>query len=437
MNKFKNVLTNEELANKSLVKEYLEYSFRKRRAKKNSKLYINLTKIYKLYPSTIKHILDEIPRLGYYKDYFYILSYSKNNDLDLYIYHLIISQLNLDLDNLKYNLPISTLGKWLPRETSKLNLACNFVDKFNALFFPSIKNKFDARRQYRHTKSLLNKKLGTIECFLCANDYGSIDYHKVAPYALKKKKRILLKHEDCTKELELYEEEILNKLSLSEFIRDILLNKYSVEKMEAVWLEKKFCHSIPFLADVITGSVCIVDLSNNIFNKNSEFFVLGIALIGNYFSTSGHIMVGRHIINPQGNIRERLTEILKYIGPCANFDCEDCYSKFVEKKLDLHCLIFVTDKKIINDVSLLKNWNLKLLHIVPDHQEYQITYYNRENSIGETNLIHHKKKISSKKIIQLITSQSTELNGKPMQIVFLILLFGIIFFWKFYYSMSQ
>lgn len=434
MNKFNHVLTDKELINKSLVKEYLEFSFRKRRAKKNPKLYINLVKIYELYPCIVNNILDEIPRLGYYKDYFYILSHSKNTDLDLYIYHLIISQLNADLDNLKSNLPISTLGKWLPREKSKLNLACNFVDKFNVLFFPQIKNKFDARKRYRHTKALLNKKLGTIECFLCANDYASIDYHKVAPYAFNKKKRILLKHEECSKQLEIYETEILNKLTLSEFVREILLNKYPTEKMENIWLQRKFYYSVPFLADIIDKSVCVVDLSNDVFNKNSEFFVLGIALIGNYFSNSGNIMVGDQIINPHGNISDRLSQILKYIGPCPNFNFEICHSKFSEKKLNPHCLIFITAKKIIPDIDLLKNNRLKLLHLVPDYQKYQITYYDGKKSIVKKNLIHHEKNISSKKIIKSIISQSTELGEPLVGTKFIILLVGIILLiWKFYY----
>ena len=75
------------------------------------------------------------------------------------------------LDNLAKEKKISTLGKWLPREKSSINKKCGFVDKFCKLFFPKIKNKFQARREYRKTKTLINQKLGTIETKICGKLY--------------------------------------------------------------------------------------------------------------------------------------------------------------------------------------------------------------------------------------------------------------------------
>lgn len=73
---YKTILSNEQLNDPSFVKEYLEFSFKKRRPEKDAKLYINICKIYEKYPETIQELLDNINKLGYYKDYFHILKYS-------------------------------------------------------------------------------------------------------------------------------------------------------------------------------------------------------------------------------------------------------------------------------------------------------------------------------------------------------------------------
>ena len=84
--KFKTIITKENLGDQEFVKEYLEFSFYKRKPQKDVKLYKNICRIYEVYPETIKELLTNIPRLGYYKDYFHIL---KHNHLRmLYLYAL-------------------------------------------------------------------------------------------------------------------------------------------------------------------------------------------------------------------------------------------------------------------------------------------------------------------------------------------------------------
>src|SRR5207245_2961042 len=109
-----------------------------------------------------------------YKDYFYILNFSKNTNLDDYIYNIIINQLKEYLKNIKCKKQISTLGKWLPREKSEINKKINFIDKFNSKFYPDFAI-YSARKRYRKLKSMLNKNLGTLEVNLCAKNYDKID----------------------------------------------------------------------------------------------------------------------------------------------------------------------------------------------------------------------------------------------------------------------
>src|SRR5579885_2376372 len=106
--KFKNILYDHELENVNIVKEYLTFSLNKRKPKKDFKFYINICKIYNFYPNTICDILDNIPKLGYYKDYFFILFFSRNENLNNYIYKIIINQIKKDVDNFNKKQKIST-----------------------------------------------------------------------------------------------------------------------------------------------------------------------------------------------------------------------------------------------------------------------------------------------------------------------------------------
>ena len=67
------VFDKNDLDDKDKVKKYLQLSFQKRLRKKSMKLYYNICQIFEKYPATIKELLNNIPVLGYYKYYFYIL----------------------------------------------------------------------------------------------------------------------------------------------------------------------------------------------------------------------------------------------------------------------------------------------------------------------------------------------------------------------------
>jgi len=416
MRKFKNILTEDELADTNIIKQYLEYSFDRRKKKKSMKLYTNLSLIYELYPDVIKEILDNIPTLGYYKDYFYILATTKNANMEEHIYILVIKQLKLDMINLENDKPISTLGKWLPREKSNLNKETGFVDKFNSLFFLDIKNKIMARREYRKIKTSINKKLGTIESKLCAKEYDSIEYDKVAPYALKQSMSILMNHEESQRGFYNYQLDKLKKKTLSEFVKELIRDKQTVniEDLERIWQENKYIETIPHL-DNIASTICVIDLSNAMYNAKGEFLAIGVALlIDQYSQMPKKIIIGNNtVVNLTGNIIAKTKQIMKRIGPCNPIDVEK-YN--FDNKIDK--LVYVTTKEI----TYPKN-NINILHIKPNCGAYDIIYNSCTTSVQ--NILTNSIVKLNKPNIQTIINNNFPIKKYWRYILTWILICGI------------
>lgn len=376
---FKNILHDDELTNIDTVKEYLQYSFRQRKPKKDYKLYINICKIYDHYPETIKELLNNIPTLGYYKDYFYILMFSRNSNLDDYIYNIVVKQLKEDLQNLKLKKEISTLGKWLPREKCKINQKCGFIDKFNALFYPDITDKFTARRRYRKMKTMLNNKLGTLEAKMCTKKYEEIDFNKVSHMALKRNTESLMKHDECKIKLDEHETATLNKMTLSEFMKELVSETHPVDKMDKLWEHNRFRMEIPYIDKLMANSVCIIDLSKDTFSNNAEFFTIGMALLIDKFSTLDNkvIICNDNVMKLDGNILDKVKKLLQYVGPCRGIDVNKYYDLVMKFNPNNKCknIVFVTTKKI-NDIESFSDKNITMLQYIPDYNSYDIVYYN-------------------------------------------------------------
>src|SRR3989304_6238938 len=88
--------------------------FQKRKPKKSYFTYKTLSDFYEKYPQTIKNILININTLGYFKDWFFVLTITQNEQLTDFIYQLIIDQLASDIYNYQQKNKISTLAKWMP-----------------------------------------------------------------------------------------------------------------------------------------------------------------------------------------------------------------------------------------------------------------------------------------------------------------------------------
>ena len=425
MQKFKDVLTPAELKNPDTVKNYLEYSFRRRRTKKNLKLYINICLIFEFYPKTIKDVLNNIPSLGYYKDYFYILSYSKNIYLTAYIFDLIGTQLRLDLHKMESGEKISTLGKWLPREKSSINTKCNFVDKFCRYFFPCIVDKFAARRRYRLMKTTINRELGTLEAKICTGQLDTINYDKVSPFALKKATAKLMKNDLSRENLDAHKTKILQQKSLSEFTKEIVIAKTPTEKINMIWQQNNFLRGIlpPNIKNLLTDAVCVVDLSKDTYELGGEFFTIAMALlVDQYSSVEKKIIIGNTAVQLRGTITDKTKQLLRWIGPCKLADIHTYADPSIK------CIVFITSKQIQN-ITSLRNTGVKFLQFIPLVDTYNVTYYNGKCIKTFTDLSHTTDKVvlTDYKTIKMITNSSSEVRDVKTPVCIIIRLCLLLF----------
>jgi len=422
MQRYRKILHEKDLIDSSFIKSYLEREFRFSRTKKNKALYININIIFQKYPDTIKEILNNIPLLGYYKDYFYILMFSRNPELDQYIYNIIHTQLKEDQSNLKKNKKISTLGKWLPREDSKINKKCNFIDKFSEIFFPNSFDVYAARRKYRLMKTELNKELGTIESKLCTKQFSSINYAKVAPYALKKKMHIIQKHEESKIKYDEYQLALLKNMNLSELVREIIKNNSN--DIEKVWNTFKS----PF-DKYLSNAVCIIDLSNDVYAVKGEFFAIGMALLASERFPNSRIFVGNEIVQLEDirlthedslerdlsyTLLNKIKMLQKYMGPCKFPDL----SQFDDTQI-----IIVSTKEI------KRPDRIKLLHIIPYYDTYTIK--KPRKLIIPHNLARGTIHLQKNKI-KMITNKSCELRDVKTPILIILFLWSVFLIIKFF-----
>lgn len=436
---FKKILNDDELSDIETVKSYLAFSFKQRKAKKDYKLYINICKIFNIYPETIKELLDNIPTLGYYKDYFYVLMFSRNEELDNHIYDIVINQINSDLQNLKDKKEISTIGKWLPRENCKINKQCNFIDKFNVRFYPDINDKFTARRRYRKLKTMLNEQLGTLEAKMCTKQYDSIDFQKVTHMALKRNTSALMKHDECKIKLDEYEIKTLKKMSLSGFTKELINGTYSIDKMINLWEHNRFRMEIPYIDKLIPNAICIMDLSKDTFTNGGDNFTFGIALLIDQFSILDKkiIICNDNVMTLRGNIQDKVKQMIKYVGPCKPIDIEKYYEMAIGANKNNPCktIIFVTNKQIEN-IEFLSDKGISFLQFIPENNSYDIVFYNgdkiRKFRKYEHSNYNENASIESKKDIKSIITTSSELNDMKSPIYIIFAVFTMWFLLKLY-----
>ena len=433
----KKILNDDNLNNTEFVKSYLEFSFKYRKPKKDYKVYINICKMFSNYPNTIKDLLDNIPTRGYYKDYFYILMFSRNNEMDDYIYNIIIKQINEDLEKLQNKKQISTLGKWLPRENCKINKQCNFIDKFTARFYPNIENKFTARKRYRKLKTNLNIELGTLEAKMCTQQYDTIDFNKVSQMSLKRNMSGIIKHENCKIKLDDYETLTLKKMSLSEFTNQIITGNHPIDKIIDLWEHNRYRMEIPYVNNIIQNSACIIDLSKDTFCDNGEYFALGLALLVDQFSTLNIkvIICNNNVMDftqneKIWNVQEKAKHMFKYVGSCKPIDALEYYEMICERNKNNNCknLIFVTNKEI-NNIEALNEKNVVILKYSPYGKNYDITYYNGDKVRYFTKYDQYSndsdKKLEKTKNIAAIINTSSELNDRKTPIYIITILLTI------------
>lgn len=431
------ILNDTNLNDPDFVKDYLEHSFSKRKSKKSYKLYINICKIYDLYPKSITDILDNINTLGYYKDYFYIYMFSRNDNLSNYIMNLVIKQINSDLDNLKKKQDISTLGKWLPRENSKINKKSKFIDNFSNIMFPHSIDIFNKRKKYRLLKTKLNTVLGTLESKMATKNFSDIDYDKVSPNALAKNIHNLQNHPECLDSLAKFQYDQLKSLSLEKFVTELGLKTFSSEGIYKVWEDNKFILEVPYINNFIQKSVCILDLSKDTFKLNKNNFACGIGLLTNKHSTADKkVIINNNFIDlSELDIFNQAGTISSNVGPIKSIDMEKYYDKL--QTIQNCDSVIVVSGKTVSNIEFITNKGYKFLQYKLVDNGFDVVY-----SVGDK-IRTFKKQVKQDLTnfvvinnIKKITNNSTDFKQIQFPLIMIsfwaLLFFGLKLFEFFY-----
>lgn len=329
------ILYDSQLENTDYVKRYLDYKLAFRNSRKHATFYINICRIYEHYPQLVSEIIQNIHRLGYYKDYFHILFFSKEPKLDNEIYSLVFDQLKKDITNMNLLWPISTLGKWLPRETSKINKKTHFVSSFSELLYPDIKDANLRKKKYRQLKTRINIYLGTLERNICCGDYCKIDLNSVNNTSVLRSIDTLRKGMSDQK-IDKYLVNYLSKLTLEKFIKTVnklCPNKYPHNVVNLAWNENKFKRETKIIEDnfplnsPIKNYIFILDLSKDTFEKN-YLLLFGIFLLLKKILPSSRFTINLTEYNFCENFADNINNFMENVGYLS----VDNISSIVEKE---------------------------------------------------------------------------------------------------------
>lgn len=146
-----------------------------------------LSGCYKVLAETCVSLISEF---GYYKDLNHMYVLFKNLELNNFISNLYVDFLYNDYHNLSQtDSKLSLCGKWAPREGSKFDLMAKVVAyKFYDKCFPAnniTHHKFSTKfKFYRQVLSSLNKKLNTVQPFMCQKHWADIEFKNVPSVAM-------------------------------------------------------------------------------------------------------------------------------------------------------------------------------------------------------------------------------------------------------------
>lgn len=315
------------------LKEYVINTFRNKRTKKPFGVYINIANSYDEYPETIKDIVINLYSIGYWKDYLLLLLASNNLELNNFIYNYLVDTLKQDIKNDKLGENISTLAKWLPRENSKFNKKLDFVNKFNSIMYPNIKNRIHAHKMYRLTITDLNKKLGTGEIKLCEKKYDEIDFEKLSPICFKNNYKKFLQHDQCKENMKNYLLKTTSQLNLYNFIRKIFLQDLD-DFMKNIYKEVynnnlvTYYMDLPFDKTLLEKNNLYVDLSALMFKDHKIIAVIGACLLkseldnnDNTNNTCIYILCNNpYKLTLSGDIFNKINTIINSCNPVKKVD---------------------------------------------------------------------------------------------------------------------
>lgn len=393
---------------KNEVQKYLYYHLTRPKLFKGENFYKNISSLYNYYPKTIIDVVNNLYKITYFNDYFKIIYYSKNDDLNKYIYNYLLDIINQDIKKFNNKQEISLLAKWLPRKGREYDKKLDFVKKFSALMFPNEKSILKRFILYKKTIVKLTNYINPIEINLSNKKYDNINFDKLT------KNNIIVYNEklaSCSKKYVKYMNRLIENYDYDQFIDTLLWlydldisrrNKYAniINHLEHVWLNNfhKYTNINNF---DITNKILIIDTNSNMLNMRKDIIKLILIFI---FVNNKIILNNKKIIiiNKNNSIFKTIDDILINMRLCKNINLDNIN----DLEYDNKTLVVLTSKKI----NKIINSNNKLFQYIYFCNK---PFIQNNNNSYEGNIFYKKIVESEKQIlIKKILYKSKELKSR-------------------------
>lgn len=191
---------------------------------------------------------------------------------------IIKNQLTEDIHNMKNNKPVSLLAKWMP----SINTSSNKTKNLARIIINKLRC---SKALYRKTLSSLRKYLKIVEVYMCAKEWGSIDYSAVPSRANLFYNNAFLRNDKERRELYLDSlQKGETKINASVLFPHDIVSKYSSKydiTLEELW------KSLPDFVNGNGKTICVADGSGSMNSKipNTKISCLDVAnSLAIYFS---------------------------------------------------------------------------------------------------------------------------------------------------------
>lgn len=297
-----NDISNKE--GKYLLSSYL---IKKSGPRKDHKFYKEISHFWKTNKECCIEIIDTLPKIGYYKDFFYILEYCDDNiDLRDYMYEKIIKLMK----RWKYGKNIM-LSKWIPRENSSFDRKYDFVNKISEKLFPEETPNI-RKKKYRLLVSSTCHKINTFESNLCMKSYDKI--LDVTENNLKTYQKAIMRNKQLRNRVSEILKSRYENFSLKKLLKE--REKKNLRSLRRVLLEPYIKNKVKYLKEQ-ESTLIIVNLDCNLISNHLGYIVEKLKVYSKNhieFVINGEIP---KIIKFEGDIERLLRENM---DSCDNLD---------------------------------------------------------------------------------------------------------------------
>lgn len=200
LDKLKNIIDS-NLLSQEIRKQYLQdllkvvLYLREPRKGKGERMvfYLCVDHLFELgsnYKVLAETCLTMVENFGYYKDLNQLYKLTTNTELQSFISKLYVDVLYKDYHSYLTENALTLAAKWAPREGSAFDsmakvVAYNLYQKINVNTTSNV-NITQCLRFYRQLLSKLNKKLNTVQTFMCQKHWADIEFKNVPSVAMTK-----------------------------------------------------------------------------------------------------------------------------------------------------------------------------------------------------------------------------------------------------------